>query len=542
MTAQMEFRVLGPLEAHEGDQQVALGGAKQRALLAVLLLNANRVVSTDRLIDDLWGERPPATAAHSIQVYVSELRKALGRDRLTTQKPGYLLRVEQMELDLDRFERLLTEGRTALADGNPEAAARTLRAALDLWRGPALAEFEFEAFAQPAISRLEELRLAADEDRIEAELALGRHADVVGELESLVEEHPLRERTRGQLMLSLYRSGRQAEALTSYQDARRALVDELGIDPSPALQQLQKRILNQDAGLDWQGPVQRREQPAPAVERAILVLARSNSELDSLLAVAKPLSASLSPHELILVRLVEPPGKELASVTRELQQRRDTLAEDGVVARAAAFTSTDLAADGVRLASQQDVDLALLDGRTLLDGEIGADLRAILEDAPCDVGVLVSGESFAAEGPIIVPFGGADHDWAALELGAWMASGCGQPLRLYGLAADIQAGKRDASRLLASASLVVQQLTGVLAEPALSHEQGDLIAAAGDARLLVIGLSERWRSEGIGKVRSAITERVEAPSLVVRRGLRPGGLTPSDSMTRFTWSLGGGEG
>jgi DNA-binding SARP family transcriptional activator len=541
----MQFRVLGPLEATEGDEQIPLGGAKQRALLAVLVLNANRVVSTDRLVDDLWGERPPATAAHSIQVYVSQLRKALGRERLATQKPGYVLRVGQAELDLHRFELLLAQGRQELNDGDAEAAARSLTAALDLWRGPALAEFEYESFAQPAISRLEDLRLAAVEERIEADLALGRHAELVGELESLVEKHPLRERVRGQLMLALYRSGRQAEALESFQQARTKLVDELGIDPSPGLQALHRQILNQDAGLDWAAPPAsgKPEREARAVERAILVLVRGDGELDLLLDLAKPLSASLSPHELILVRLLEPPGEALGAVTRELEDRRAALLKEGVVARAAAFTSTDLPGDGVRLASQQDVDLALLDARALLDGEIDTELLAMLEDAPCDVALVVGGESIAAEGPIIVPFGGADHDWAALELGAWIASGCGVPLKLYGLGADDQAGRRDASRLLASASLVVQQLTGVAAEPALSHgPEPDLIAAAADARLLVIGLSERWRSEGIGDVRSAIAKHVRAPSLVVRRGIRPGGLTPSESLTRFTWSLAGGGG
>jgi DNA-binding SARP family transcriptional activator len=545
MDALMEFRVLGPLEAIAGGEQIPLGGAKQRALLAVLLLNANRVVSTDRLIDDLWGERPPATAAHSIQVYVSQLRKALGRERLTTQKPGYLLRVQQTELDLHRFEQLLGKGREALGAGDAEAAAQTLRAGLELWRGPALAEFEYDSFAQSAITRLEELRLAAVEERIEADLALGRHAELVGELEALVERHPLRERARAQLMLAFYRSGRQAEALECFQSARRSLVDELGIDPSPALQTLHKQMLNQDAGLDWKAPraAQLRDREVRPVERAILVLARGDGDISSLLDLAKPLSASLSPHELILVRLVEPPGEALGAVARELEGLRSALLDEGVVARSAAFTSTDLASDGVRLASQQDVDLALIDARAgaLLDGELGTELRAMLEDAPCDVGLLVGGERSAAQGPIIVPFGGADHDWAALELGAWMASGCGVPLKIYGLGADDQTGRRDASRLLASASLVVQQLTGVAAEPALWHApEHDLIAAAEEARLLVIGLSERWHSEGIGELRSAIATQVRAPSLVVRRGIRPGGLTPSESLTRFTWSLTGG--
>jgi DNA-binding SARP family transcriptional activator len=196
----MKFRLLGPLE-------VALGGRKQRSLLAVLLLQANEVVSTERLIDELWGESPPSTVGKSVQVYVSRLRKQLGGDRLITRAPGYLLRVDPSELDVACFERLLAEARRL----DPEPAAERLRKALDLWRGPALADLSYEPFAQSSIARLGELRLVALEQRIEAELAIGRHAELAGELDALVAQHPLRERLRGHLMLALYRSGRQAE-------------------------------------------------------------------------------------------------------------------------------------------------------------------------------------------------------------------------------------------------------------------------------------------------------------------------------------------
>jgi YVTN family beta-propeller protein len=245
----MEYRVLGPLEVRDGAESVPLAGAKQRALLALLLLNANQVVSRDRLIEDLWGAQPPGTAVQSVQVYVSRLRKLLPVDTLLTRAPGYVLEVEPDQLDLRRFEMLLAEGHEALAGGDAERAAGALHQALQLWRGPALAEFAFEPFAQTEIGRLEDLRLVAVEQRIEADLALGRHAELIGELEALIAEHPYRERLRAQLMLALYRSGRQAEALEVYQDARHVLVDELGIEPSGELQRLEKAILTQDEEL-----------------------------------------------------------------------------------------------------------------------------------------------------------------------------------------------------------------------------------------------------------------------------------------------------
>jgi YVTN family beta-propeller protein len=261
----MQYRVLGPLEVRDGEESLPLAGAKQRALLALLLLHANRVLSRDRLIDELWGDEPPATAVTSLQVYVSRLRKLLPASALLTRPPGYLLEVEPDDLDLQRFERLLAEGHEALAEGDAERAAIVLHQALALWRGPALAEFAFEPFAQAEIGRLEDLRLAAVEERLEADLALGRHAEVIGELEALVAENPHRERLRGQLILALYRSGRQAEALDAYQQTRRAL-DELGIEPSAALQRLEKQILTHDQRLET--PPRRRPEPSAPGEPA----------------------------------------------------------------------------------------------------------------------------------------------------------------------------------------------------------------------------------------------------------------------------------
>ena len=246
----MEFRILGPLEAVANGQTVALGGAKQRALLTLLLIHANETISTDRLIDDLWGERPPATAAKTVQVHISRLRKALDDSSLIlTREHGYTLAIDREALDANRFERLIGEGGGELAAGHPDQAVPALTSALALWRGAPLSDLAHEPFAQSEIGRLEDLRLAALEQLIEAKLELGRHAEVVGRLEALIAEHPYRERARAQLMLALYRCDRQADALQAYQDARRTLVDELGIEPGQRLRDLERAILAQDEAL-----------------------------------------------------------------------------------------------------------------------------------------------------------------------------------------------------------------------------------------------------------------------------------------------------
>ena len=241
-----EFRLLGPLEAVDDGKTLPLGSGRQRALLALLLLHRNEVLSVDRIVDALWGGTPPPTAPKIVQVYVSGLRKALGDDRLTTQRPGYMLRVEPGELDVERVEELRNEAREA----KPKRAAELLRAALATWRGEPLADLAYDSFAQLEIGRLEELRVACLEERVEQDLAAGRHAALVGELEALVAEHPFRERFRGQLMLALYRSGRQAEALDAYQVGRRLLSDELGLEPGEVLKSRQRAMLAHDASLN----------------------------------------------------------------------------------------------------------------------------------------------------------------------------------------------------------------------------------------------------------------------------------------------------
>src|SRR5690349_3588527 len=246
----MDYRVLGPLEViDESGEPLRLGGRKPRSLLARLLLDANRTVSIERLVDDLWGEDVPDSAVKMVHIHVSALRKALPPGTLQTRQPGYAVEIDPQELDLHRFERLQTEGRAALDEGDAATAAARLKDALSLWRGPALAEFT-EPFATVEATHLEERRQVCLEDRIDADLALGRHADVAGELEALVNRTPLRERLRAQLMLALYRSGRQADALNAYRDFRSALDTQLGLEPSAKIRALEGQILRQDAALD----------------------------------------------------------------------------------------------------------------------------------------------------------------------------------------------------------------------------------------------------------------------------------------------------
>ena len=227
----LEFRILGPLEVVEGDQPVVLGGPKQRALLAVLLLDRNQVVSNDQLVDALWGEHPPPSAATTVRVYVSNLRKTLGGEVLLTSAGGYVVSVGAGQVDADRFEALTSDARVALGEGDAVRAQALLERALGLWRGGPLADLTYEPFAQIEIARLAEARLAAVEDRIEVDLMLGRHRQLVAELEALVERHPTRERLLGCLMLALYRCGRQVDALAAYRHGRDKLGDELGLEP-----------------------------------------------------------------------------------------------------------------------------------------------------------------------------------------------------------------------------------------------------------------------------------------------------------------------
>jgi DNA-binding SARP family transcriptional activator len=517
----MEFRILGPVEVREGSRPLPISGAKERAVLAFLLLHANQLVPADRIIEEIWGAGTAAeTGRKSLRVRVSELRKALGPGGrfLVARTPGYLLELEPDQLDLLRFERLVGEA----AGAEPTVASAKLREALDLWQGPALADFTYDAWASLAIGRLEEIRLAALERRVEADLALGRHVELIGELEMLSAEHPLRERLRGLLMLALYRSGRQAEALDVFHTTRRALVEGLGIEPSKELRGLEKAILTQDSSLDLAALL--------APDRSIIVAPRDERSLAALLALGEPM-ASLPPRELILAGMSA--AGNLGRTAATLNERREALLSRGVPARAAAFTSTRPGSDLVRLAAEQDVDLLLVDaGVDLLDD---IELQEILRGAPCDVAVFVGRDGILRSGPVLVPFTGADHDWSAVEIAAWIARAENRSLRLAGPVGE----GRDASRSLARASLAVQRALEVAAEPLLVEPGARaLVSVAEDAALVVVGLSERWQTEGLGPVRLALAREARPPILLVRRGLRPGGLAPSEAHTRFTWSVG----
>lgn len=467
--------LLGPFDAGAD-----VGEGKPRALLARLALDHGRVVTAATLVEALWGESPPPSAPKVLQAHVSALRKALGRDTVETRGGGYLL---HSETDLEAFERLAARARS---EGDPAARARLLRDALALWRGEPLAEIR-EPFAAAASARLAELRLEAISLRIEAELALGEGDALVAELRELVAQEPLRERLRAQLMRALYRAGRQAEALEAYREGRALLVAELGIEPGPELQEVQRAILQQDSRLAV----------ARVDPRGVIVCVN-----------ARPV-AQLAPldRELVVVELV-PDAAALAEADRRLA---------GIPARTAAFTSTDPVGDAVRLATEQSAEL-------LVVAEASDDLLAA---APCDV-ALVNGVDAVGDGPVAVPFGGAREEWPALELGAWLARAHRRPLRLLGTEAG--PGRRDASRALAAASLALQRFSGVRAETALVAPG----AAALSGAIVVASLPRG----GLDATRRALLAS-PFPVLLVHGGLRPSGLAPAETRTRFSWSLSG---
>ena len=376
----MEFRLLGPLEVLDDDGvPVALGGPRPRALLAQLLLQPNEAVSTDRLIDGIWGESPPARALNTLQVHVHALRAALGADRIVTRAPGYLVRVEAGELDVERFEQLAGAGKP--------------REALAQWRGPALADLVHEPFAQLEAARLDGSRLLAIEARIAADLDAGRHADVVPEVERLVAEHPHRERLRGQLMVALYRNGRQGDALAAYQEARRTLVEELGIDPSPELRELEQQILRQDPALAPAAPEPRPVVNGPADEvelvgRALEVAAicslldRDDTRLVTLTgpggtgktSLALAVARRLAGNEAVVVDLgpISDPGLVATAIAKAL-----AIAEEP--GRAVEETLTDTVVDLERLLVLDNfehlLDAAALVGRLL---RFGRALRVVV--------------------------------------------------------------------------------------------------------------------------------------------------------------------
>jgi DNA-binding SARP family transcriptional activator len=504
-----DFRLLGPLEVRVDGRPLDLPRGKPRALLARMLLDAGRVVAVETLVESIW-ERPPPSAHKVLQAYVSQLRKALGAPRIETRPPGYLLRASRDEHDLGRFERLAEAAR---ATGDPARRAQLLGDALALWRGPGLVEFRLEPFARAAVRRLAELRLGALEARIEAELELGRHERLVAELEALVAQEPLREQLRRQLMVALYRSGRQAEALECYREGRRILVEELGLEPSTELQEVERAILRHDPVLDE--PRRRR--------------ARARGCVICLGAGLRDLVAPLAGEgrELLLVDLAAEPA-ELGARSVALARAREELKERGVEVRTVCFTSAEPAADLVRLAAEQEAELLAV-GETLA----AEALETLVASVPCDVAIAPRPDlAFEATAPVLVPFGGGREEWAALELGAWLARAHGLPLRLLG--AEASDDRRDASRMLASASLALQRFAATAAEPVLVAPGPEGILEAGGS-VVVASLP----AGSLGETRRVLVERTQVPILLVRGGLRPGGLAPDRTITRFSWSVGG---
>ena len=357
----------------------------------------------------------------------------------------------------------------------------------------------------------------------------------IGELETLIAAHPLRERLRGQLMLALYRSGRQAEALHVYRAARRELAEELGLEPGEALRRLEQAILQQDPGLELRGPRRPRRAP-PETDRSLLVFPREAGALDALLRLAATLADAKPPRELILARVVA--AADVGEAARALAERAEALHDEGIAARTAAFSSPTPGVDVARLAAQQDVDLLLTDAG---DAPLAGDAGAVLEQAPCDVALLVDAGGPPTAGPVVVPFGGAHHDWAALELGTAVASATGAPLRLIGAASDDRgrgtrrqppARRRVADRPAARAASWPSRCSPAPAARACSRSPPAPGCSSSASR--TAGATRAW-------ARSASSSRTAppAPTVLVRRGAARPGLAPDDPRTRFRWSLTG---
>lgn len=495
-----DFRVLGPVEVATREGLLPLAGLKQRATLAMLLLEANRVVPADRLAEQLYDGEPPATAVTQVQRQVSELRKVLaGHATVETRPPGYAIVLEPGQLDLDRFQRLLADADEARASGSPADAVRWLEQALALWRGPALADLTSEMFAQLPARRLEELRLLALERKLEAGLATGQAESVAIEAQQLIAAHPTRERFARHLMLALYRTGRQVEALATYRELRERLVVGYGVEPGPELRELETRILRHDPALGAQPVLE-------AFAGSVLMAVWVNAEAGAVLAVGESLARTLR-FDVLVATLAQ----EGAGLPKPVTDRAAT-------ARTAAFTTADAAVDVARLAQEQDSDVLVVPG---------SGFEGLAAHSTATV-VSVNGRAFdpAAGDGVAVPFAGRDDDWAALEIAAALAYASDASLRLIGPGSGD--GQRDASRLLASASLAVQRVVGIQAESVLAAPGAAALSrAVRGAAGVVVGAERHGRWQPL----------LGEPLIVVHRGLRPGLLAPPDTRTRYTWSI-----
>ncbi len=524
----IQYRVLGPLAvSDEKGQSIRIGRGKQQALLGALLLRANRPVSTATLIDELWGARPPASAANALQVYVSKLRGLLEPERSRTEEPtvlvtsgdGYSLQASEEEVDVLRFERLATTGQAALASGETERAATLLAEALALWRGPALSGIDLEGAALAEVLRLEELRLTTLEARIEAELALRLHEQLVPELEALVTEHPLRERLRAQSMVALYRSGRQVDALAQYRSLRSALVDELGIEPSEELQRLEQAILRQDPALALPlaaaGPVIEPAAPARKPVTVVVVdleLSRSGGELDP-----EALQAAAGPPLQVVVAAIERHGgvAEISGGPTAIGVFGvPTVREDDVLRalRAAASLQAEAPDVAERLHRERGVELELRVGVASGEALVAGDNRPLsqriagrpLRDATRLAQLAAAGETLLGERTRLLARDGADLE--AAGAGTW---------RLLEVAGDAPAIARVLDR----------PLVGRRAELALLEAAFD--QAVGDQRVV---LASVVGPPGIGKSRLVHELRV---TLGERAQLLSGSCLPYGEGTTF---------
>ena len=531
----MQFQVLGPLEVSSPSGPVRIGGAKQRQLLALLLLHANEVVDAETLIDSLWGDSPPEGSVHALEAAVSRLRAMLDPGRIATQSLGYQVRVAHDELDLHRFDGLVREAHRARSSGEVARAVTLLREATGLWRGRPLPELGGGAYERPELVRLEELRLSAIEALVDARVELGEGPGLVAELEGLVREHPFREHLQAQLMRALYRSGRQAEALRVFAAVRRTLVDELAIEPGPELQALQIAILNQDENLNQPTA---RSAPGEQPPRTILIAGQPTDDLGSVLRITTLLGRAGDVAAIAAV--VADQATDLGAAVRAANGARAELAESAIATRAAGFVSQAPGSDIVRLCQREDVTLVLLRGpRAEEGGQFGAFHEAILGGSPADVGIVVEGRGSAwpAEAIVAVPFGGTDDDWAAVELAVAIATRNHARLTLVGFPTQ-EHDAASVSRLLADASLLVQRVAPLLAEPRLAAEPGQALDALGDADLVIAGLAGDWRRVGLGPSRARIASEIAGTMLLIRRGVRPGLLAPPEGRTAYSWSIG----
>lgn len=520
----LEFRILGPLEVVDGGTPVKLGGPKQRATLAILLLHANRVVPIERLAEDLYAGAPPVTAVTQVHRQISGLRRTLGPGGpIETRPPGYLLRVDPDGVDLERFERLTAEGLEALRDGRHAVASERLRGALALWRGRPLGDVGDLPFTHAAAARLEEMQLAAVEHRIEADLAMEDPSQLTAELLDLASRHPFREHLHALRMLALHRAGRQAEALEVYEQVRRRLADELGLEPGAELQELQRSILRRDPALERE----RQRGAFTGRMRTVLVAWQDESELRPLVELGR-LVTGFPGRELVLLGL---------SSDEEQQGRARPLAEQGGgAARNASVVTTRPGADIARIAHAYDAELVLL-AAAVADG-LPQTVDDVLCECAADVAVWTgSGASASVDIGLVVPFAGSVHDWAALELAAWLASSTSAPLELVGVSAS---GRGDAAaRVVTDAALAVTRFVGVDARArVVEPTERAVLDAVQSGGVVVAGISARWPSAGIGAVQRLLVIEAAPPTLLVRAGPRPGGLAPDEQRTRFSWSLG----